>query len=77
MAINRNTRKETLIYLLETFAVLGALAGAGLGIYQMLGKPLPTMLVSAFQLGFLGFIIGSAIGLILGVIAAIIKTISP
>lgn len=77
MAINRNTRRETLIHMLETFAFLGALAGAGLGIYQALGKSLPALLAGAFQLGFLGFIVGSATGLILGLVAVIIKTVFP
>lgn len=75
MAIDRGTRKQNFVYIFETFALLGTLGGAGFGIFQELGKPLPTMLTSALQIGFLGFIAGSVIGLILGTLVVIIATI--
>jgi hypothetical protein len=75
MAINRGTRKENFIHILESFAVLGTIAGAGFGIYQTLGKAGGVMLVSAFKLGFAGFIAGSIIGIIAGALAVILITI--
>ncbi len=75
MAIDRGTRKQNFVYIFETFALLGTLGGAGLGIFQALGKSLPALLTSALQLGFLGFIAGSVVGLVLGAIVVIISTI--
>jgi hypothetical protein len=75
MAINRGTRRETFLHFLEAFALLGALGGAGVGLLQTWGKGLPAVVTSVFQLGFMGFIAGSAVGIILGLLAVIIATI--
>lgn len=75
MAIDRGTRRQNFVHIFETFALLGALGGAGLGIFQQLGNPLPAMLTSALQVGFLGFIAGSVIGLVLGTLVVIVATI--
>jgi len=75
MALNRGTNKETFVYLFETFAVIGVVGGVGFGIYQSMGKPIPDLMTSAFQIGFIGFIVGSVTGLILGVLAILLRTI--
>lgn len=75
MAIRRGTRSATFIYLLETFAMLGTLAGAAYGIYLMFGESRIEMITSAFRYGFFGFIGGSAVGIILGAFSAIFPTI--
>ena len=75
MAVNRGTNREIFVYLFETFAVLGVIGGIGIGIFQSMGKPFPDLMTSVFQIGFMGFIAGSAIGLILGVLAILLRTI--
>ena len=75
MAIRRGTRSATFIYLLETFAILGTLAGAAYGTYLTLGESRIEMLTNAFRYGFFGFIGGSAVGIILGAFSAIFSTI--
>ncbi len=75
MAIDRGTRKATFVHTFETFATLGALGGAGLGIYQMLGETPFELLMNAIRLGFIGFIGGTVVGIVLGTIAVIFATI--
>jgi hypothetical protein len=75
MAINRGTNRETFVYFLEVFAVLGVIGGVGIGIYQSMGKQIPELMTSVFQIGFMGFIVGSAIGIVLGVLAVLLRTI--
>jgi hypothetical protein len=71
MAIDRGTRKETFIYFLETFSILGVLGGAGWGIYQALGENPFDLLMSAIRFGLIGFIGGSVVGAALGLLAVI------
>lgn len=75
MAINRGTRKATFVYLFETFAILGTLGGAGWGIYAALGETPFELLMNAVHLGFLGFIGGTVIGVVLGGLTVIYATI--
>ena len=75
MAINRGTNRETFVHLFEAFAIIGVVAGVGLGIFQSMGKSFPALMTSVFQLGFMGFIAGSVVGLILGTLAVLIRTI--
>lgn len=75
MALNRGTRKATFLHMLETFAMLGLLGGAGLGIYDALGETPFEMLMNAMRLGFLGFISGTIVGVVLGGLRVIYATI--
>ncbi|MBI5118753.1 hypothetical protein HZA56_19970 [Candidatus Poribacteria bacterium] len=75
MAIDRGTRKAAFVHLMETFATLGALGGAGFGVYQMLGETPFDLLMNAVRLGFIGFIGGTVVGAVLGAIAVIFSTI--
>ncbi len=75
MAINRGTRKATFVHMVETFAILGVLCGAGWGIYDTLGKTPFDMLMNAIRLGFLGFISGTVVGVVLGGLTVIYATI--
>lgn len=75
MALDRGTRKEAFIHSVETFAMIGTLAGAGLGIYNALGGTAIELAVEAFKFGFLGFIGGSVVGIVLGLISVILGTI--
>jgi hypothetical protein len=75
MALNRGTRKATFLHLLETFAILGVLGGAGWGIYDALGKTPFEMLMNAIRLGFLGFVSGTVVGIVLGGLTVIYATI--
>ena len=76
MAINRGTRGQTFLYLLETFAIIGALAGTGWGFYLALGETPFDLAMNAIRYGFFGFIGGTVIGIVLGVLAVIFATIS-
>lgn len=75
MALDRGTRRDTFVHTLETFAMLGVLGGAGLGIYNALGGTPLDVLIEAFKFGFFGFIGGSAVGLVLGLLSVIFATI--
>lgn len=75
MAIDRGTRKATFVHLLETFSILGVLAGAGYGVYQALGENPFDLLMDAIRFGLFGFIGGSVIGVVLGTLAVIYATI--
>lgn len=75
MALDRGTRKAAFVHFVELFSMIGTLAGAGLGIYNALGGTPIDLVVSAFKFGFLGFIGGSAVGIVLGLISVILGTI--
>ncbi len=75
MALDRGTGRERFVHSVETFALIGTLGGAGLGIFNALGEALGPMLVSAFKFGMLGFFGGSAVGIVLGLISAILGMI--
>jgi ABC-type lipoprotein release transport system permease subunit len=75
MAINRGTRKATFVHLVETFAMLGMLAGAGWGVFQTLGGNPFDILMNAIRTGLLGFIGGTLVGVLLGVVTVIYLTI--
>jgi len=75
MAINRGTRKATFVYMLETFAMLGTLGGAGWGIYQKLGGTPFDLLMNAIPFGIYGFLGGTVVGIVLGGVAVLYMTI--
>ena len=75
MAIDRGTAKDTFIYAVETCALIGALIGAAVGVYDSFGGQTVDMVVGAFKLGFVGFIGGSAVGIVLGLIAVILSSL--
>jgi hypothetical protein len=75
MAINRGTRKATFVYMLETFAMLGTLGGAGWGVYQALGGTPFDLLMNAIRLGVVGFAGGTVAGIILGLLTVIYMSI--
>lgn len=75
MALDRGTGKERFVHSVETFALIGTLGGAALGIYDALGETPGIMLVNAFKFGMLGFFGGSAVGIVLGLISAILGMI--
>ncbi|GAB4330943.1 MAG: hypothetical protein Kow0099_01930 [Candidatus Abyssubacteria bacterium] len=71
MAINRGTRKAIFVHFLETFSILGVLGGAGWGIYQALGANPFDLLMNALRFGVVGFVLGSAAGVVLGLLAVL------
>ena len=75
MALDRGTRKATFIYFVETFAMLGTLGGAGLGVYNALGGAGLEVLISAASFALFGFVGGSAVGVALGTVAVILGAI--
>ena len=75
MALDRGTRKATLLYYVEIFAMLGTLGGAGLGAYNSLGETGFEILINAASFGLFGFIGGSAAGTAIGLVAVILGTI--
>jgi len=75
MAIDRGSRKATFIYLVEVCAILGTLAGAGWGAYEVFGESPFNLLMNAIKYGFYGFVGGTAVGAALGILAAIYATI--
>jgi len=75
MAIDRGTAKDTFIYALETCAILGALGGAGFGVLDSLGGQTVDLVIGAFKLGFVGFIGGSGVGIVLGLIVVILSSL--
>ena len=66
MALDRGTSKTTFIYFVETFAMLGTVGGAGMGIYDALGGTPVQLAVGAAKIGLFGFIGGTAAGAALG-----------
>ena len=75
MALDRGTRAAAFIQSVETFALIGTLVGAGVGIYNALGGTTVEIAVEAFKFAFLGFAAGSAVGIVLGLISVILGTI--
>jgi len=75
MALDRGTRTAAFINSLETFALIGTLLGAGVGIYNALGGAPIEIAVEAFKFAFLGFAGGSAVGIVIGLISVILGTI--
>ena len=75
MALNRGTRKEKFLYFLEMFAILGTLAGIGLGIYNEFDGTRVDMLTGAFRFGLPGFLGGTGVGVAVGLLAIIWDTI--
>ena len=75
MALDRGTRKATFIYFVETFAMLGTLGGAGLGVYNAMGGTGFEVLISAALFALFGFIGGSAVGAAIGLVAVILGMI--
>ncbi len=75
MALNRGTRAAAFMNSLETFALIGTLVGAGVGIYNALGGAPVEIVVEAFKFAFLGFAGGSAVGIVIGLISVILGTI--
>ncbi|RJP17092.1 MAG: hypothetical protein C4520_17695 [Candidatus Abyssobacteria bacterium SURF_5] len=75
MAINRGTRKATFIHLVETFSMIGVLAGIGWGIYQTLGGTPFDMMMNSIRTGVFGFIGGTIVGVVLGTAAVLYVTI--
>lgn len=75
MAINRGTRKATFVYFVETFSILGVLAGAAWGVYQALGEAVFDLLMNAVRIGIMGFIGGICVGIVFGLFAVIWATL--
>lgn len=74
MAIDRGTRMATFVHAIETFATLGTLGGAAYGLYGALGGTPFELLMAAIRLGVLGFVGGTAVGIVLGGLAALLKS---
>ena len=75
MAINRGTRKAAFVHMVERFSLLGLLGGVGWGIYETFGAAGFDILMNALRTGLLGFIGGTAIGVVLGAVAVLYMTI--
>jgi hypothetical protein len=75
MSLNRGRGKDTFVFFLERLAMLGTLGGAGLGILNSLGGTPPEMLLSAAKFGLYGFVGGSVLGALLGLLSALYMTI--
>ena len=75
MALDRGTRGATFAYIFQWCAMLGALAGAGLGILDKLGQPTPEIVVSAVRVAFFGFFGGSIVGVVVGLFVVIIGSL--
>ena len=71
MGLDRGTSKTTFIYFIETFAMLGTVGGAAVGVFDALGGTPIQLAVSAAKIGLLGFVGGTAVGAVLGVLAVI------
>jgi hypothetical protein len=61
--------------MIETFSMLGILGGAGWGIYETLGATPFDMLMNVIRTGIFGFIGGTIVGAVLGVLAVLYVTI--
>jgi hypothetical protein len=75
MALDRGTRKQKFLYYLEVFAILGAIGGVVLGIFENLSGEKIDMLQGAFEFGLPGFIVGTLAGVVVGIFAVIWDTL--
>ena len=55
--------------------MFGTLGGAALGVFDTLGKSPPEMLLSAAKFGLYGFVGGSIVGALLGLLSILYMTI--
>jgi ABC-type nitrate/sulfonate/bicarbonate transport system permease component len=59
----------------ETFSTLGVLGGIGWGVFETLGGTPFDMLMNSIRTGLFGFIGGTIVGVVLGILTIIYLTI--
>ncbi len=76
MVLNRGRKRDTFVYFLERFAMFGTLGGAALGIFNSLGRTPPEMFFEACKFGLFGFVAGSVLGAVLGLLSILFAAVT-